>query len=346
MKRLFSIITSLAVLLTIVGCDSVSSLTGVKKTAQGSPYEVLVVCDAREWESPLGAELREVLGAPVEMLNQHEPMYDVMRVTARDFKHLLLSHRNIIKVLCSPSVKEVAMLAEYDVEATPQIVITFQGPSIKAMVAYLKENGESLCRVIEMAERNRTIEFAKQQGAMALEQLIKKKFGVDMVIPNGYKLRSESEDFLWISNEYPTASQGFFLYSRPLEGRASVTPKAMVDARNAFAKRIPGPADGSYMTTVTKIPNLDNDGYTDVMPECKALRINGHEWLEMRGFWDVYGDYMGGPFVSYTTVDKASGRLLTLDCYIYSPKEDKRNFLRQLEHLVYGISFPTEKSNK
>jgi hypothetical protein len=100
------------------------------------------------------------------------------------------------------------------------------------------------------------------------------------------------------------------------------------------------------MTTVTKIPNLDNDDYTDVMPECKALKINGKEWLEMRGFWDVHGDYMGGPFVSYSAVDKASGRLLTLDCYIYSPKEDKRNFLRQLEHLVYGISFPAEKENK
>ena len=93
------------ILLSVVGCDSFRSLSGAKKkTAQGSPYEVLVVCDGAEWESPLGAELRAVLETPVEMLNQVEPMFNVVRITARDFKHLLPSYRNIMKVLCSPSV--------------------------------------------------------------------------------------------------------------------------------------------------------------------------------------------------------------------------------------------------
>ena len=49
---------------------------------------------------------------------------------------------------------------------------------------------------------------------------------------------------------------------------------------------------------------------------------------------------MGGPFVSYTTLDEREGELLTIDCYVYSPKYGKRNFLRPLEHLVYSVSFP------
>ena len=96
MRRFLGVVTALLSLFLIVGCDSFNSLTGTKKTAQGSPYEVLVVCDGREWESPLGEELRTIFATPVEMLNQKVPMFDVVRITARDFKHLLPSYRNIL----------------------------------------------------------------------------------------------------------------------------------------------------------------------------------------------------------------------------------------------------------
>jgi hypothetical protein len=73
------------------------------------------------------------------------------------------------------------------------------------------------------------------------------------------------------------------------------------------------------------------------------VKINGREWIELRGFWEVEKDFMGGPFVSYTTLDEREGELLTIDCYVYSPKYGKRNFLRPLEHLVFGVTFPTNR---
>lgn len=341
MRRFVSFLVVIFSFLSVVSCDSFRSLTGTKKTAQGSPYEVLVVCDGEEWESPLGEALRGVLESPVEMLNQKEPMFDVVRITARDFKHLLPSYRNILKVLCSPGVKQTAILAQYDVVASPQIVLTFQGPSIEAMVDYLDKNGKNLLQVLEIAERNRTIEMANKQGARALEKMIRDQFDIEMALSSGYLFRAEGENFIWASNEYPVASQGFFVYSHPYNGKSSITTEALIKARNNFARRIPGPPDGSYMTTVTRIPNIEDDGYTDFMPERKVLKINGRDWIELRGFWDVENDFMGGPFVSYTTLYE--GALLTIDCYVYSPKYGKRNFLRPLEHLVYGVSFPTEK---
>jgi hypothetical protein len=49
---------------------------------------------------------------------------------------------------------------------------------------------------------------------------------------------------------------------------------------------------------------------------------------------------MGGPFVSYTTVNQATKEVITIDCYIYSPKDEKRNMMRDLQHLVYLIDIP------
>ena len=342
MKRIVSLLFCITLLLSTIGCDSFRSLSGAKKTAQGSPYEVLVVCDGYEWESHLGTELKALLESPVEMLNQVEPIFNVVRITARDFKHLLPSYRNILKVLCSPDVAETSIVAQYDVVASPQIVLTFQGPSIAAMVDYLKQNGSALLQVLEIAERNRTIEYAKKQSARAIEKMVREEFDIEMHISNGYLFRAESDNFIWVSNEYPVASQGFFIYSHPFKGKASVTTEALVKARNEFAKRIPGPTDGSYMTTVKRIPNVEDDGYVDFLPQRKVVKINGRDWIELRGFWEVEKDFMGGPFVSYTTLDEREGELLTIDCYVYSPKYGKRNFLRPLEHIIYGVTFPED----
>ena len=339
MKRFFNLCIAIAIVLSAISCDSFRTLNA-KKSAQGTPYEVLVVCNAQEWESPLGEALRTLFATPVPAINQNEPMFSVVRITANDFKGLLPSYRNILKVVCSPEVQQCAILARYDVEAAPQIVLTFQGPSQKAMIEYLNENGESLLQALEIAERNRTIEFAKRHGVKALEEILNKQFGITMHVPDGYLLRVAREDFVWASHEYPAASQGFFIYTHPFNGKKSISVEALVEARNNCAKQIPGPSDGSYMTTVSKIPNIEDSGYTKFVPEYRILRINGTDWVELRGLWEVENDFMGGPFVSYTTLDKRSGKLLTLDCYVYSPKYGKRNYIRALEHLVYCIDFP------
>ena len=55
--------------------------------------------------------------------------------------------------------------------------------------------------------------------------------------------------------------------------------------------------------------------------------------------------YTSGPFVSYTTVDTATNRVFTLDCYVYAPdlnKPRKRNYMRGLEHLLYSVRVPRQ----
>ena len=100
-----------------------------------------------------------------------------------------------------------------------------------------------------------------------------------MKIPKGYILAQQSDDFLWFRYEFPAASQGFMLYSYPYEGKQSLSEEALLAARNRFAARIPGPSDGSYMTT-SKV----------FTPRYRFFRLEGRAWVEMRGFWDVEGD--------------------------------------------------------
>ena len=331
--KLFLRFASAALLLaTMVSCDAFSTLTKSKKSAQGKPYELIVVCSQKEWTGEVGDTLRSILTAPVPYLNQTEPLFDVLRVQERGFTGMVADHRNILKVLVDPSLQQTTTAVQYDVTAQPQIVLTLQGPSDKALVQYLSENREKLVQVLEKAERDRAVKANETYNNPGIETALSKTFGVEMKIPKGYILAAQEKDFVWARNEYPSASQGFFVYSYPYEGPQSLTAEALIAARNKFAARIPGPSDGSYMTT--------SDAFE---PAYRAFRMEGRLWCELRGFWDVHGDFMGGPFVSYTTVDTRTNRVFTLDCYIYSPKLHKRNFMRGVEHLFYSVHFPDQE---
>lgn len=330
MKTLFRIMLAAAVLTAMAGCDAFNSLTRSRaQTAQGAPYELIVVCPQAEWTGEVGDTLRAVLTAPIPYLNQTEPLFDVLRVTERGFTGLVANHRNILRILKDPTLTETQVAVQYDVTSEPQVVMTVMGPNDKSLTAFISTNRENLVHVLEKAERDRAVEFARAFSDRAIDAAIKETFGVEMTVPKGYVLAAKEKDFIWARYEYPAASQGFFLYSYPYEGKESLSPGALLTARNKFAARIPGPSDGSYMTTSEAFE-----------PDYRMFRMEGRLWCEMRGFWDVHGDFMGGPFVSYTTVDTATDRVFTLDCYIYSPKNHKRNYMRGVEHLLYMVKFP------
>lgn len=128
--------------------------------------------------------------------------------------------------------------------------------------------------MLEKAERDRTIDFGRKFPDKFLAGLVKEQFGVDFSVPQGYKLRAKGDDFLWISYEFPQASQGFFIYSYPYTGKQALTVEALTEARNRFAARIPGPSEGSYMITA--------DVYE---PDLRTFRLEGRLWVELRGFW-------------------------------------------------------------
>ncbi len=311
MKKYFLPLFTLLVLLLITGCDALRTVTDNKVSSQGSPYELIMVCNQPEWESPLGDSLRMVFSSEIPYLAQSEPYFELLRVTAASYTNLISKHRNILVCVVEPSLEQTNMVVEWNVDAEPQIVATLQGPSAAAMAAYVGENSDNIRYLFESAERDRSINFAENFSVESLDRLIFDKFGVTMRIPQGYTLRSESEDFVWLSHEYPTASQGLTIYSYPLTTTVdkALSLTSLLEARNEYVARIPGPSDGSFMTT-----------YMDIEQDYRAFRLEGRLWVEMRGFWDVANDFMGGPYVSYSTIDTATNRVFTIDMYVYSPQ--------------------------
>ncbi len=349
MKRvMMTLLPVLVAMFLLGGCKAIGDLQSADN-ASGSPYELVLVCAQPEWQSELGDTLQSVLKQPVKELMQYEPVYDVMRILPNNFKSLTRTHRNVVVVNVNPEIAEPGIIVQYNVTAKPQIYITLKGPDTQSLAKYVSDNRDNILYVLEKAERDRTIAYATRYFSAPLREKIVEKFGMDLAVPNNYQVRSESDDMLWVSQEFPTASQGFFIYKYPYEGKQSLTREALVKARNKFASRIPGPREGSYMTTTNKIVDDTGEDYMPYMPEYIQLLIGDRMWVEMYGLWEVENYFMGGPFVSYTTVNKAANEVVTIDCYVYYPTlynkdPEKRNKLRALQHLVYLADFPATKA--
>jgi hypothetical protein len=48
---------------------------------------------------------------------------------------------------------------------------------------------------------------------------------------------------------------------------------------------------------------------------------------------------MGGPFISHALIDKTGEKVLVLEAFVYHPRADKRNYIRQLESILYSFEW-------
>ena len=70
------------------------------------------------------------------------------------------------------------------------------------------------------------------------------------------------------------------------------------------------------------------------LPVFKRTFIKNFESLETRGTWEVQGDFMGGPFISYMVKDTINKRTLYIEGFVFSPSQRKRDNIIELEAII------------
>ena len=95
-------------------------------------------------------------------------------------------------------------------------------------------------------------------------------------------------------------------------------------SRDTIGKKyIPGSKEGMYMITEA--------AYS---PHIISTKLNNLSAYETRGKWEVKNDFMAGPFINYTIVDKANNRLLVFEGFTYAPNAKKRDYMFELEAII------------
>lgn len=299
----------------------------------GKAGEVVVVIERDAWEGNLGNEIRGLLTKDTEYLPQREPLYTLVPLTPATFSDLFKYHRNILTFNINKQVQRQAVEYRNDVWSHPQCVIQVNAASVDSAISVVRKYGENISGAIEQAERNRIILNTLLYEEPGLSPAVEKMTGAKMHFPIGYHLKKATDEFIWIAYETQYTIQGVFVYKYPATlGEEEFTEENIIAKRNAALKQnVPGMFNNTYMITSTFIT-----------PGVKFLRYHGQDFAETRGLWEVYNDYMGGPFVSHSFYSRDGKEVIVLEAWVYAAKFDKRQYLRQVEALLYSFEWEKE----
>ncbi|MBQ7195382.1 MAG: DUF4837 family protein [Bacteroidales bacterium] len=319
-----------ALVLTAVCLASCKSTGSVLPNVSGKAGEVMVVIDKSAWDSELGVAVRELLACDCPWLPQKEPLYSLVNVPPSGFADLFKIHRNIVWFNIDPQVQEHGMELRSDLWAHPQCVIRINAATAEEAREILSQKGATLVEAIEQAERDRVVANTLRYENRELYPQVVEIMGGSPHFPSGYKLKKKTSDFVWIADEKQYTMQGILIYKYPVGGGSDeFSWEKIVEHRNAAMKaNVPGMFDGTYMTT---------SEFT--VPMLRYASYKGRKFAEARGLWEVHDDYMGGPFVSHSFYTPDGKYILVTEAFVYAPKYDKRQYLRQVESILYSFEW-------
>jgi len=321
MKTRHLIFVLLTAVLLLPGCKSTKTLL---PSVSGKAGEIIVVMDKPYWEDTLGNDVRDLLARDCPWLAQKEPLYSLVNVVPTAFADLFKAHRNIMLFVVGPQVDSAGIIYKHDLWAQPQCVIQVSAPDPAQASALLKEKGPMIVSSIEQAERDRVIRNTLRYEEHAIYPKVAEVFGGSPHFPSGYKLRKITEDFAWIADD-KQVYQDVFIYRYPVEKEPFTLEKIIAHRNAVLQDNVPGMFDGTYMTT--------SEFFT---PTLEYLKYRGRDLVQVRGMWEVQNDFMGGPFVSHSFYSADGSEILVAEAWVYAPQFDKRQYLRQVESILYS----------
>ncbi len=301
-----------------------------KPSATGKPNEIIVICEDNLWKSSLGDTVRNFFANDRIGLPQPEPLYKPVQIKLDEFNRVFQTHRNVLNLLIDSTLTKARYEMGYNVYSRPQIVIKLSAPTIEMLKEEFTNRSREIFNLYENADIRRLQDmYASSKNAKATE-LVRNKFNISMNIPADYFVAVNKENFVWLRKEANILSQGILIYSYPYTDTNAYNIRKIISVRNQFTSLyVPGSLDSSYMVVA--------ENY--IKPVTRTLELKNELAIETRALWDVEKDFMGGPFISYTLVDKKNNMVLTLDGYVYAPNKDKAGLLKEVQSILLTFDF-------
>lgn len=298
----------------------------------GNTSEILIVVqNEQQWENKIGKVIRQYLAKDQYGLNQPEPIFKLSHIQKQSFSELFQKQRNLLIINIDKNADKPKIEVLHDYWAQPQAVIRITAPSSVDFVKTFQDNAESIIMQFTKTERERILAVYRASCPNKITKKVAEVFGINMIIPQDYYVAKTDTNFMWIRKEASAFSQGLLIFTDPYLDTTQFSVASIIARTNRFQKQyVPGPAEGSYMST----------DHEYVLPKAKVVTdfVTNYA-VEVRGLWKVIGDFMGGPFLSVTFVDPRTNKIVTIMGYVYYPNKNKRDMLLQMKAIIYSTTF-------
>ena len=324
MKKICSLLVIVILLVSCTGNDKI-----VLRNSVGKINKVMVVTKASDWNGEVGKEIRNSFGELMVGLPQPETILSVSQVAPNGFGAIMKVSRNILIIGVAD---EENFYVKNNVYAQPQTVVYLYAKDDTGVVKMFKKHQKEIIKTFLDADIKKTQrEFSRKKLDDSQFKTLK-NLGISLTIPKKFNTVDDTGEFLWLRDHLKsgiakTGSNNILVYSVPLEENINVAD-SIVAVRNKIGKKyIPG-SDPKTMYMITE------EAYT---PFTFDATIDGKKAYETRGKWEVKNDFMAGPFLNYTVVDKKNNRLVVFEGFTYAPSVSKRAFVFELEAIAKSM---------
>ncbi|MBP5332939.1 MAG: DUF4837 family protein [Bacteroidales bacterium] len=330
--RYIKVMAIVAAALALCACKS-NKGRNLLPNVSGKAGEILVVIERAQWEGDLGTSIREVLADDTPYLAQREPLFNVSNVPPGSFNSMFKMHRNLLLVNINPQNATSGILYKSNQWARPQALVQINAATEEEATELFRGSSAIIAEFFEQSERDRIIDNSKLYEEKKLREPLQDLTGGILHFPSGYQLKKWTDSFVWVADEKQYTTQAVMAYKFPVRRDPFSVANLVAERDSVMQANVPGMFEGSYMTTATAVE-----------PTARSLKYKGREFMELRGFWEVHGDFMGGPFVSHAFYSPDGKEIIVLESFVYAPRYDKRQYLRQVESILY--SFEWKKDEK
>ena len=355
MRRIISSVLLVAISALLIQCTDKDGRTprNLLPLSVAAPGEIFVSMDSTQWRGPIGEEIRKLLMAEVEGLPREENLFTLRFIPPQNMSSTLRQVSNIIYVTTFDvktydarivqgyfpkesrdkimSNENYFLTTAKDVYAREQEIMYLFGQTEDLLVKNLQENGQRIIDHFNRIERQRIESelFSKLEKGIA--KAVFEKMEVQIKIPLGFQLAQLEENFAWIVRQEEDVDRHILISYTDYYDVAQFETDSIIKRRDYLGKKyvyedkIESPS--SFMITETNIP------YIPV--KSRQVNHNGKYAVETRGLWKTNNNTMGGPFIGISVVDERKNRLYYIEGFLYSPGKSQREFIRELEAILY-----------
>jgi len=313
-----------------------------KDNATGDPGKILIVLEKQYWDTPLEKAIIEHFQRDINTLPQPEKTFSIEISSRKSFtKELKKLHTIVIFEIGNKANNKNARLEEatHDLWSIGQVVYKFRASNQKSATELFLLKVDQLIDELNENSRNKLMREYEFSGSATVVNQLSTTQKLTLSVPADMTVDENYDGFAWLKryrtkfsdNHEHEIQQGIIIYSYPYTDDSTFTLDYQIAKRDSVLKySVPGPTEGSYMATELRF---------GMQPEFTQKMINDLYVFEMRGLWRVEGDLMGGPFLSISMFDEVNNRIVTIEGYVYAPHFEKREYLREMEAMIYSYQF-------
>ncbi|MEN2402602.1 DUF4837 family protein [Flavobacterium sp. MC2016-06] len=289
----------------------------------GKTNTISIIIDDQLWYGEVGDSIRNKFASPVLGLTQEEPLFTINQYPARLLEGFVTDSRSIIVV-------KKAAADKFEIihnKALPHNTFRIYGKSIDDIICSIELNSTQIIKVIRDAEIQKIQEDNRK--SLLSPAIIKNKFHVDLQVPTGYEYMLHKKNFIWLKNDIISGSTSLLIYQIPIHSfkKNSDIVSNIIKMRDSVGLYIKG--------REANAPMITGEAYA---PYFSTTTLDGKKAYETKGTWELKNDFMAGPFINYAVLDETYNRILVVEGFCYSPSNQERDLMLNLEAIIKSIN--------